>query len=182
MTFSRPPYRALMSATAMARACGAMVFVVLLAARCPSSATDSLAPSEAATQSPVTTDRAAYRLSNGLVEISARFTNTTGNTVYLRQCAREVLTFIERRDGDGWRIGIPTYCPATLLAPAFPVAPGASLTIPIILGVGATPAELTGTFRIWVVAGTDVSENGWEVRGDLLPDSLTRSRPFTISP
>jgi hypothetical protein len=72
--------------------------------------------------------------------------------------------------------------------PANPVAPGATMTIPVVLRAGPpggmtslTPAELIGTFRVRVPAYPAVDKSGYPIGAVLNADALT-TPTFTVAP
>ena len=110
------------------------------------------------------------------------FTNIYRDTVYLSHCGSNLRAFVERLDGSEWVRVVPKACPLAQVDSALPVAPGASHTFRLVLGVdpNTSASELIGTFRIRLTPARKLTEYGTAV-DESVPPGLHASPTFTIS-
>jgi hypothetical protein len=123
--------------------------------------------------------RSEYRLSDGVVSMSAVLTNPSPDTLYVDHCSQDILALVDRLDSDGWRQIDLLVCGHR--PPAVAVAPGRTVSLPITLRVGAnlSVGELGGTFRLRLPVYTSVDRFSGPA-GLPLPVEQTTSRNFVI--
>ena len=119
------------------------------------------------------------QLRDGVVAMSADLTNTFADALYVDHCD-DIMSVIDRLDGNQWKQIGPRACAGQIAA--IRVAPGRTVSLPIILHVAADlpAAELIGTFRVRLPVYSSVGQYG-EPTGFPLPVAQTTSGSFSIS-
>jgi len=153
-----------------------LIIAALIAVGCGAT---RLAP-KASVNGSVTTNRSEYRQQKGTVDVIVSYRNDADSSRYLGRCGHDVETLIERLEGGTWTPLQLWWCPA-VLGPPVSVAPREtrSRTVTLRPGPLVGAARLIGTFRIRLVAYSNVDERGF-ASGTPLDATQTTSPAFSV--
>lgn len=128
---------------------------------------------------PVTTDRAEYRLRDGMVDVVVRYRNDADRTRYLGLCGHDANVIIEQLEGRTWAPLELWWCPL-VQGPAIVVAPAHSHATRVRLGPvpSVDGPKLSGTLRVRLEVYTQVDQHGYA--GTPVDGALTTSPAFRV--
>ena len=132
---------------------------------------------------PITTDKEQYTLAGSEIAISATYTNSSSDTVYLGYCGKTPPRFhVEKLVNGNWSTAYDPICLAILVTTPFPVPPGGQHTD--LLRLTHSPeseprfqsSPVAGEYRlVYDVYSKWNSETG---EGELLPIEQRTSNTF----
>ena len=153
-----------------------VLLVIALATTCGETGPAATTPATGS----VTTDRAEYRLRNGMVDVVVRYRNDSDSARYLGLCGHDANVIIEQLEGRTWAPFQLWWCPL-VLGPAIAVAPGDSHATRVRLGPAPSvdAPKPSGTLRVRLEAYTQIDEHGYATGTPVL-GALTTSPAFTV--